>query len=1222
MLFTVLSAAVKPIELVGNLAAGAASAVFPPSSLCFGAAMYLINAARGVSATLDAIAELFGMLKDFTVRLKVYNNEDLSQELREKLTEILTTVIEIFARSTRVIKDGVLSRLKAFGKNVLLGNDLQLQGLVSKLDKLTQSEDLLVGAETLVETKKTSRNVEAVQVTLTETTAQLSQMSLTQLDMYQGLSQILSSLQEQKADAKEEKDVKHVEAVKKVLRPSVVPLDRFDEIKREHVLGSGDWVKDEEPLQDWISSKSPILWISGNPGSGKSFLTYTIITYLLEQFGDATGAAAHDSVGYFFFRDNKDQTRSFEQALRDIAFQIAQTDQAYAKHVISCVRDESEVSSIRSAWQKLFLDFYIEGDQQSSAAYVLLDGLDESFEEDRNIFFGLLKDVEYAGAQSRLHVAMLGRPQVIDELIDQLEQEVPSIHVDGMKNGADILHYVDSSIAKSRVLSKVSQKLKDEIIQTLTSKAGGMFMWVKLMIQELSKKSRESAIREALTKAPRGLQDMLKHVLVGFSESIKDVQDGEDLNDALMWVALAKRPLFLGELDAMLRLKSPDGEGVLNLEGRLRTQYASFFTLTRDDTLTTADLQAAKRPLVYDEEDAEAGAEIDDGVDDVENATVFDSNSSTTQVAFSHASISDFFRDAKQGKVSAGAEYPAIGVNLFEAQVKIAKLCINLLVDDNLLTRMKDAVSLRTYAGQNWDLHLGDLDFTKVDSTDKVSLALQIGNMLTDQKLLSVWSGSKSMFWFKAEKADLLLRLLKDSDVQNKLPETTIALMQTAQANHIEIFDPAIKYSIARWLVPEGVQWNYMIVMKVVYAYLKRKVGETVDKDPKMSAEDIRATAEFGGFEKTADWHRRLARALRDAGHYEAAIKEFEEAISLDPDMWIAKAGIAKLYMKQEKYEEAIQLDNEILERAGKDDKMTIADKNLSLWELCKRLAASYNAVVDAIDRSDGDLEKLVKYMHFALGYFKKAFSYRNTDYECIESYCLLLSNFADPGPPWANEEDTEQAETKHSDLPDIPTPSECYETAMDIIHDLADTQIDESHTNLVRCLYEYKYSDDAFFQFLARSAKETDQLEWLQGRYKEAISQATKDLKAVVAACLNLCLADLYHRYGNDEDKAFRIWQAVGTEGTGSTRVQSDIAFARMQALNELGSYCLQKALDDPAVAPKWIEKLEKVATKRKYGARIGALDTIPPSYITLYLASWYQTWIINVLSCSVANT
>lgn len=88
-LFKVLAAAMKPIELVGNLAAGAASAVFPASGTVFGAAMYLISAAKGVSASLDAIAGLLDVLKDFTVRLNVYNRATMSKELMEQLTETL-----------------------------------------------------------------------------------------------------------------------------------------------------------------------------------------------------------------------------------------------------------------------------------------------------------------------------------------------------------------------------------------------------------------------------------------------------------------------------------------------------------------------------------------------------------------------------------------------------------------------------------------------------------------------------------------------------------------------------------------------------------------------------------------------------------------------------------------------------------------------------------------------------------------------------------------------------------------------------------------------------------------------------------------------------------------------------------------------------------------------------------------------------------------------------
>lgn len=62
-IFDAMQAALVPVELFGNLAAGGASTVFPPSSLVFGAVTYLMTAAKGVSSSYDAIEELMGTLK-------------------------------------------------------------------------------------------------------------------------------------------------------------------------------------------------------------------------------------------------------------------------------------------------------------------------------------------------------------------------------------------------------------------------------------------------------------------------------------------------------------------------------------------------------------------------------------------------------------------------------------------------------------------------------------------------------------------------------------------------------------------------------------------------------------------------------------------------------------------------------------------------------------------------------------------------------------------------------------------------------------------------------------------------------------------------------------------------------------------------------------------------------------------------------------------------------
>ena len=62
-IFHALEIALKPVELVNSLAQGGASMAFPPSSLVFGAASYLVNAAKGVSVSYDAIEDLMVTLK-------------------------------------------------------------------------------------------------------------------------------------------------------------------------------------------------------------------------------------------------------------------------------------------------------------------------------------------------------------------------------------------------------------------------------------------------------------------------------------------------------------------------------------------------------------------------------------------------------------------------------------------------------------------------------------------------------------------------------------------------------------------------------------------------------------------------------------------------------------------------------------------------------------------------------------------------------------------------------------------------------------------------------------------------------------------------------------------------------------------------------------------------------------------------------------------------------
>lgn len=70
-IFDVLETTLIPVELFGALAAGGASVAFPPSSLVFGAVIHLVGAAKGVSASYDAIQDLMQMLQVWSSKMSM-----------------------------------------------------------------------------------------------------------------------------------------------------------------------------------------------------------------------------------------------------------------------------------------------------------------------------------------------------------------------------------------------------------------------------------------------------------------------------------------------------------------------------------------------------------------------------------------------------------------------------------------------------------------------------------------------------------------------------------------------------------------------------------------------------------------------------------------------------------------------------------------------------------------------------------------------------------------------------------------------------------------------------------------------------------------------------------------------------------------------------------------------------------------------------------------------
>lgn len=264
----------------------------------------------------------------------------------------------------------------------------------------------MVGAETLTEAKRTGRAVNDVAVTLTaanvivqETGVTVGQMSLEVTEM----KNLMLGMNESRNEAKAEQDKGH-QKVKQVLRPSVTAQDWYDRISKSRVPGTGDWIRGEDFFLAWIEKNIPVLWVSGNPGAGKSYLSSNIISFLRDQHPQGVQHPSHVSVGYFFFKDDNPKTRSFHQALCDMAYQISQNDPIYEKHVAAYCDSSEDIETIQSAWRTLFVNFFLKKKDVDSSVYLIIDGVDEAFEAERRVFFDLIKDIN----EGKLYPLLLG----------------------------------------------------------------------------------------------------------------------------------------------------------------------------------------------------------------------------------------------------------------------------------------------------------------------------------------------------------------------------------------------------------------------------------------------------------------------------------------------------------------------------------------------------------------------------------------------------------------------------------------------------------------------------------------------------------------------------------------------------------------------------------------------------------------------------------------------
>ncbi|KAL8791063.1 MAG: hypothetical protein Q9213_000270 [Squamulea squamosa] len=341
----------------------------------------------------------------------------------------------------------------------------------------------------------------------------------------------------------------------------------LENLTARFMQGSCQWLLQRQAFQEWVSdapSTSGFLWLTGNPGAGKSILASYVIALLKKR-------SFSGSCQFHFFLAGHQTKRTLPFMLRNVALQAALCHETFCARLIELHENTGILFGQQKAtiiWEKIFEGILFRIPSQNPLFWVF-DGLDEA--ETPTELIKLLSKIK---AAVRINVLILSRAN--KDLLTGIRNLLPTTVHEGISaedNKNDIRDFVVSSI--QRILP--GDQAQEEIIQDILSKASGSFLWVRLALERISDNwyTRDD-IRAALTEIPGGMGPLYERM----TELIAN-QPAKPYKMAvriLTWVACAFRPLEIVELEVALR---PEFQDFYSLEHTIDEICGHFIVVNR-----------------------------------------------------------------------------------------------------------------------------------------------------------------------------------------------------------------------------------------------------------------------------------------------------------------------------------------------------------------------------------------------------------------------------------------------------------------------------------------------------------------------------------------------------------------------------------------------------------------------------------------------------------------
>ncbi|KAH0544336.1 hypothetical protein FGG08_001477 [Glutinoglossum americanum] len=322
---------------------------------------------------------------------------------------------------------------------------------------------------------------------------------------------------------------------------STIDFDEdHDTIFAKRHPGTGNWFIQRLEFQQWFHSQmSEVLWCFGK--------LEHITTH--HSFNDKVGVA------FAYCKYNSP----------DPQHQPSQIVSAFIKQL--CWKKEKIPQSL--------LDFYhkYDGDARTPAfdkykenflhlaesydrIFLVIDALDECQQDPREKVIDFICELANDFPCARVFVTSRMENDIAEAFM-----KTPTIQIEARNVAEDINAFVSDRVGqlvKTKKLRLRDHALQERIIQTLVSRAEGMFLWVNLQLINICKQRSDQDIEAELHNTPRGLDHTYGRALQRICQQTTALR--ELAKRCFIWVLYAERPLHIKELLEAVQIEESAGK--------------------------------------------------------------------------------------------------------------------------------------------------------------------------------------------------------------------------------------------------------------------------------------------------------------------------------------------------------------------------------------------------------------------------------------------------------------------------------------------------------------------------------------------------------------------------------------------------------------------------------------------------------------------------------------